>query len=209
MDTNAMSMIRLLLTRNVALSIRNEKTSYSLMQTRSNTYEKPSAVNKFFMMRKLYTQKLSEGGSVSDHISLLTEIFDQLSNAEMQISNEQMAVILLLSLLESWEAIVSGIINEAGNNDLVFSEVRGLILSEDVRRREIGKSSSSALVIDGRAKNQQHDEKGSRSKSKKRGYRAAIEDGAMNIVRGALVMMRCNRQNNLYYLVGSRMVGRP
>ncbi|KAI4302580.1 hypothetical protein MLD38_038306 [Melastoma candidum] len=111
MDTKAMSTIRLLLTRNVALSIRNEQTSYSLMQTLSNTYEKPLAVNKFFMMRKLYTQKLSEGGSVSDHLSLLTEIFHQLSTVEMQISDEQVAVILLLSLPESCVAIVSGIIN--------------------------------------------------------------------------------------------------
>lgn len=114
------------------------------MQNLSDTFEKPSTLNKCFMIRKLYTQKLLEDGSISDHISALTKIFDQLSSVEIQIPDEQMKMILLLSLSASWEAIVFGIINQDGNNNLVFTEMRGLILSEDVRKREIWKSSNSA-----------------------------------------------------------------
>lgn len=61
---------------------------------------------------------------------------------ERLIPDEQM-MILLLSLPESREAIVSGKMPHAGNNNLVFTEVRGMILSDDVRKREKGKSSSS------------------------------------------------------------------
>lgn len=87
-DTKCTSAIRLLLTRNVASSIRNENTSHNLMQT------------------------FLDDGSVSDPISVLTEIFDQIKCCrEMQIIDKQMMVILLLRLLESSEAIIYGIIN--------------------------------------------------------------------------------------------------
>ena len=35
----------------------------------SNMYEKPSAMNKVYLMRRLFNLQMSENGSVSDHIN--------------------------------------------------------------------------------------------------------------------------------------------
>ena len=46
-----------------------EKTTSGLLKALSNMYEKPSAMNKVYLMRRLLNLQMSETGSVSDHIN--------------------------------------------------------------------------------------------------------------------------------------------
>ena len=62
-------MIRLTLSRNVALNIVKEKTTSGLLKALSNMYEKPSAMNKVYLMHRLFNLQMFETGSVSDHIN--------------------------------------------------------------------------------------------------------------------------------------------
>ena len=39
------------------------------MKALAKLYEKPSASNKVFLMKRLFNMKMSEGGSVSDHLN--------------------------------------------------------------------------------------------------------------------------------------------
>ena len=63
----------------MAFNIINEKTMSYLLQTLSNMYEKSSAMNKVYFMRKLFNLQMSEGGSVADHINEFNMIISQLS----------------------------------------------------------------------------------------------------------------------------------
>ncbi|KAL5544676.1 hypothetical protein UlMin_008460 [Ulmus minor] len=64
LDRQALGVVRLTLSRNVAFNIANEKTTASLMAALSNMYEKPSASNKVHLMRRLFNLKMEEGASV-------------------------------------------------------------------------------------------------------------------------------------------------
>ncbi|WP_171903219.1 hypothetical protein, partial [Klebsiella pneumoniae] len=52
-------------------NIIKEKTTSDLLKALSNMYEKPSAMNKVYLMRRLFNLQMSEGGSVADHINEL------------------------------------------------------------------------------------------------------------------------------------------
>ena len=73
-DRQALGLIRLTLSRNVAFNIVKEKTTSGLLKPLSNMYEKPSAMNKVYLMRRLLNLQMFENGSVSDHINVFNMI---------------------------------------------------------------------------------------------------------------------------------------
>ena len=74
LDRQALGVIRLTLTRNVAFNIAKEKTTAGLMAALSNMYEKPSAANKVHLMRRLFNLKMAEGASVAQHLNELNTV---------------------------------------------------------------------------------------------------------------------------------------
>ena len=118
-------------------------------------YEKPSASNKVHLMRCLFNLKMAEGASIVDHINEFNVITTQLSSIEIDFDDEIKALILLSSLLESWGATVTVVSSSSDSSKLKLNEIRDLILSEDVRRRESGEASCSALNIEGRGRTNQ------------------------------------------------------
>jgi len=71
-------VIRLTLAKKVALNIVNKKTTASLMKALSDMYEKSSAANKVYLMRRLFNLKMGEGIFVTDHINEFKNILAQL-----------------------------------------------------------------------------------------------------------------------------------
>ena len=69
LDRKALGIVRLCLAASVAFNISKETTTKGLMKALGKLYEKPSASNKVFLMKRLFTMKISEGGSVADHLN--------------------------------------------------------------------------------------------------------------------------------------------
>ena len=146
LDRQALGVIQLTLSRNVAFNIAKEKTTAGLMAALSNMYEKPSASNKVHLMRRLFNLRMNEGASVAQHLNELNTVTTQLSSVEIEFDEEVRALILLSSLPESWNATVTAVSSSSGSNKLKFDDVRDLVLSEEIRRREVGESSTSSVL---------------------------------------------------------------
>ncbi|KAE8735455.1 hypothetical protein F3Y22_tig00000340pilonHSYRG00428 [Hibiscus syriacus] len=117
-EKQALGVIRLTLSRNVAFNIAKEKTTAGLMTALSSMYEKPSASNKVHLM--------------------------------------------------SWNATVTTVSSSSGNSKLKFDDVRDLVLSEEIRRRESGEAStSSALHTESRGRTLERNSNRGRSKSRR------------------------------------------
>ena len=86
-DRQALGFIRLTLSRNVALNIVKEKTTSDLLKELSNMYEKPSAMNKVYLMRRLFNLQMYENGFVSDHINEFNMIVSQLSFVDINFED--------------------------------------------------------------------------------------------------------------------------
>ena len=123
LDRQALGVVRLTLARNVAFNIVKEKTTADLMKALSNMYEKPSASNKVYLMRRLFNLKMTEGASVTDHINEFNVITTQLSSVEITFEDEVKALILLSSLPESWSATVTAVSSSSGSAKLKLDDV--------------------------------------------------------------------------------------
>ena len=150
-----LGVIRLTLTRSVAHKVMKEKTTVDLMKDLSSIYEKPSGNNKVHLMKKLFNLKMVEGTPVAQHLNEFNTITNQLSSVKIDFDDEIRALIVLASLPNSREAMRIAVSNSAGKSKLKYDDIRDLILSEEVRRRDAGSNNAQdqALVMENRGKN--------------------------------------------------------
>ena len=97
-------------------------------------------------------------------------IVSQLNSVDIDFKDEIKALILMSSLPESWDTVVAAISRFHGSEKVKFDEICDVVLSESIRKREVGDSSGSALSVDRRgiSKTKVQNQHG-RSKSKNRG----------------------------------------
>ena len=107
----------------MAFNIIKEKTTSDLLNVLSNMYEKPSAMNKVYLIRRLFNLQMSEGESIVDHINEFNIIVRQLSSVKINFEDEIKALILMSSLPESWDTVVASINSSRGSNKLKFDEI--------------------------------------------------------------------------------------
>ena len=79
-------------------------------------------------------------------------IVSQLNSVDINFEDEIKALILMSSLPESWDTVVAAISSSRGSEKLKFDEIRDVVLSECIRKREVGDSLGSALSIDRRGR---------------------------------------------------------
>ena len=75
----------------------------------SKQFMKKSWGNKLELRRKLYSLRLTEGGSVQDHIRKMTELFNALAVVDTPLSEEDRVVYLLASLPDSFGVLVTAL----------------------------------------------------------------------------------------------------
>ena len=95
----------------MVFNITNAKTTKELMQTLARLYEKPSASNKVFLMKRLFNMKMTEGGFIADHLNEFNTITSQLSSMGINFDEEIRALLILCSLPKSWNALVMVVSN--------------------------------------------------------------------------------------------------
>ena len=97
--------------------------------------------------------KMSEGGSITDHLNDFNTVTNQLSSVGVNFDDEVRAILILCSLPESWDGLVMAVSNYVfGSSTLKFDDVIGVILSEEMRRKTIGETSGNALTAEARGR---------------------------------------------------------
>jgi hypothetical protein len=107
--------------------------------------------------------KISEGGSIANHLNEFNTVINQLSSVKVDFDDEIMDIIILCSLLESWNGLVMDVSNSVfGSNNLKFDDVFGVILSKEMRRKSTSETSGNALNMENRGRKKDRG-KGSRN----------------------------------------------
>ena len=147
LDRQVLGVIRLTLSRSVAHNVAKEKTTANLMKVLSGMYEKPFANNKVHLMKKLFNLKMTENASVAQHLNEFNTITNQSSSVEIDFDDEIRALIVLASLPNSWEAMRMAISNSTRKEKLKYNDIRDLILTEEIHRRDAGETSGSGSTL--------------------------------------------------------------
>ena len=82
LDRKALGAIQLFLALTVAFNVSREKTTKDLMAAVSKMCEKPSISNKIFLMKKLFNLKMTDSGSVTEHLNEFNTLTSQLKLVE-------------------------------------------------------------------------------------------------------------------------------
>ena len=123
-------------------NISKEKKIKGEMSALAKLYEKLSTSNKVFLMKCLFNMNMLEGGFVVDHLNEFNTIASQLSYVKVNFDDEVRAILILCSLLESWNGLVMTISNSVpSSNTLKFDDVVGVILSKEMQRKSTGETS--------------------------------------------------------------------
>ena len=126
-------VIWLTLSKNVVHNVAKEKSTVELMKVLLDMYEKLSANNKVFLIKKLFHLKMEEGVSMATHLNEFNMIVNQLSSSEIVFDNDVHALILLASLPNRWEPMRVTISKSVGSAKLKFNDVRtGFLLKRFV-----------------------------------------------------------------------------
>ncbi|KAL2231966.1 UNVERIFIED_CONTAM: Retrovirus-related Pol polyprotein from transposon TNT 1-94 [Sesamum indicum] len=145
LDRKVMSAIILSLSRNVAYHVKGAKSTKEVLQTLADMYEKPSAMNKVMLMKKLFRLQMEERKSVADHLNDFNQLTTQLASMDIVFDDEVKALILLSSLPDSWDVVVTSVSTSSGKEKMKFDNIRDMMLNEETRRKQTGGSSGSAL----------------------------------------------------------------
>ncbi|CAO2834889.1 unnamed protein product [Amaranthus hypochondriacus] len=70
-------------------------------------------------------------------------LINKLSAVKMSLDDELQALLLLSSLLESWDTLFVSLSNSAPGGKLTMESVKASLLNEKTRRKEMGSSNHS------------------------------------------------------------------
>ena len=80
-------------------------------------------------------------------------VTNQLSCIKVDFDDEVRALLILCSLLESWNGLVMVVNNSvSGSNTLKFDDVVGVFLSEEMRQKSTGEISCNVLNMENRGR---------------------------------------------------------
>jgi len=92
LDRKALGIIWSCQATSVAFNISKEHIVEDLMKKLATLYEKPSSSKKVFLVKRLFNMKMSEGGSITDHLNEFNMVTSQLSSVKVNFDDEVRAL---------------------------------------------------------------------------------------------------------------------
>jgi hypothetical protein len=127
--------------------VQGTSTAKELWEKLKEMYQTKGISNRVYLKEQFHTLRMTEGATISDHLSVLNGIVSELETLGVKMNDEDKALRLILSLPSSYEHMKPILIH--GKEKILFSEVTSKLLSEE-RRLSGGQNSTlenSALVV--------------------------------------------------------------
>ena len=86
--------------------------------------------------------KLKEGRSIAEHLSEFLDLVNQMVTMKLIIEDELQTLLLMSSLLDSWETLVVLLSNSAPNGVLQLAMVKDSLFNEETWRKDKGKDNA-------------------------------------------------------------------
>lgn len=129
-DDEARGIMGLSVEDNQLAHIRSKKTAKETWDALKDYHEKSTLTNIVSVMRTICTLKLVEGGDAKAHIEQMQNLFTRLSDlGEQTLSDRWSAAMLLSSLPDSYDALITALENRS-DNELTFALVQQKVIAE-------------------------------------------------------------------------------
>ena len=138
LEEKAHSRIMLCLADDVITEVSDAETAAGLWLKLESLYMTKYLTNKLLLKQRLFGLRMQEGTQLRDHLDQLNTLLLKLRNIDVKIEDEDAALILLVSLPQSYENFVQSFI--VGKDTVTLEEVRSSLHSRELRRKASGAS---------------------------------------------------------------------
>ena len=175
-DRKAFSLIQLHLSNNILQEVLAEKSAAALWLKLESICMSKDLTSKMHVKMKLFSHKLQEGASMMNHLSIFKEIVSDLLSMEVKYDNEDLALILLVSLPNSFVNFRDTLLYS--RDELTLAEVYEALQQREKMKSMVQAEGSSskaeALQVRGRTENRNNNynrdkRKNDRGRSKSKG----------------------------------------
>jgi hypothetical protein len=101
-DRKALYLIQLHLSNNILQEVLQEKSTTALWLKLESIYMSKDLTSRLHMKMKLFSHKLQEGAAEMNHLSIFREIVSDLVSMEVNYEDEDLALLLLVTLPSSF-----------------------------------------------------------------------------------------------------------
>ncbi|MBA0670523.1 hypothetical protein Goklo_024295, partial [Gossypium klotzschianum] len=126
------------------MEVLMEKTSSTLWKRLETLYATKSLAKHLVLKQRLFTFCMNECELLKDHISQFITLLNYLKNVEVQIDDEDQAMLLLCFLPPSYKSFRETL--SYSRDKLSFEDVKGHLLSRDKLKNEFGSDSKRLLT---------------------------------------------------------------
>ncbi|GKV08223.1 hypothetical protein SLEP1_g19888 [Rubroshorea leprosula] len=168
----ALSAIQLSLSDKVLGEVAEENSASALWSKLEALYLTKSVSNRLYLKKWLFTLNMNEGGSIKDHLDEFNKLILDLKNIDVKIEDEDQAIIVLCSLLDSYDNFVETHLHS--RDQLSMEDVKAALNSRELKKKVSGDKSGdqvAGLFIRGRQNNKTFNKRG-KSQSKSRAKHA-------------------------------------
>ncbi|PSS08126.1 Endonuclease [Actinidia chinensis var. chinensis] len=169
LNRQACGTIRLCLAKDQKYFVMKETSAKELWDKLENKYMTKSVENRLYLKKKLFRFQFKQGTSMHEHLNAFNKILADLQNLDVEIDDEDKALLLLNSLPDTYEHLTTTLLY--GKDEIKFNDVSNALMNNEVRKKDQDahrESSSNALTARGRTSTRKSGG-GWKSRSKSRG----------------------------------------
>ena len=151
LNRQACGTIRLCLAKDQKYFVMKETSAKELWDKLENKYMTKSVENRLYLKKKLFRFQYKQGTTMNEHLNSFNKILADLQNLDVEIDDEDKALLLLNSLPESYEHLTTTLLY--GKDEIKFNDVSNALMNNEVRKKDQyahRESSSDAFTARGR-----------------------------------------------------------
>ncbi|GJR01837.1 zinc finger, CCHC-type containing protein [Tanacetum coccineum] len=135
----------------VLREVTKETTAAGIWTKLTSLYMTKSLANRMYLKKKLYTYYMSPGTKLGDHIDEFNKLILDLANIDIEIEDEDQALMLVTSLPSSYENLMKTLLY--GRESLTIEDVLATLNSRELNKRTEGtkEETGDGLYVRGRS----------------------------------------------------------
>ncbi|KAF3950225.1 hypothetical protein CMV_023988 [Castanea mollissima] len=133
-NRQACGTIRLCLAKNQKYFVMRETNAIELWKKLEDKYMTKSVENCLYLKKKLFRFQYRAGISMSEHLNDYNKILADLQNLEVDISSEDKALLLLNSLPDNYDHLITTLLY--GKDEIKFDDVSNALTNNEYRMKD-------------------------------------------------------------------------
>jgi hypothetical protein len=149
MKVQGCATIRLCLSDQIMYHVMEKTSPKKIWNKLASQFMSKTLTQKLYLKQKLFGLKMQEGSDLGEHINVFNQLIADLVKVDVKIDDEDRAVILLCSLLRSYEHLVTTL--TYGKEDIKVEDIVAALLTHDQRRKNnaMEESFGDAFLVKG------------------------------------------------------------